>query len=83
MKEFASQEAVVRFIEKQLSTLKIAELAAKENARHRPECHGFDRPTYETALATVAEDIDNAISCITNEDLKASYQERFNQALAK
>lgn len=83
MKEFVSQEAAIRQIEKHLHTLRVAECAAEENARHRPECCGFDRPTYETALASVAEDIRLAISYITDEDIRTSYQERFDQALAK
>ena len=83
MKEFVSQEAAIRFIEKQLNALRIAELTAKENAKLRPECCGFDRPTYETALATVAGDVARAISCITDEDVRDSYQKRLDQALAK
>lgn len=83
MKEFTSQEAAVRFIEKQLGTLRIAEHDAIENARHRPEYRGFDRPTYETALTAVAGDIEQAISYITDEDVKAFYQEKLDRALTR
>lgn len=83
MKEFISQEDAIRIIEKQLSTLRIAERAAIENARYRPEYRGFDRPTYEAALAVVAKEIEHALPYITDEDIRASYQEKLNRALAR